>query len=174
MAINKETEQFQNASARIQELYREGLLTHLSGRKVHSNDIEIPPVSWRWLGQEFPTFSNKIFLLGKVVSEAEFERDHTPLPQTELFRTMFFTFAGGDKEGQYLMSDILRFRVNEATQHIQIISTPQEAHAMLQEYGFKDGVLTHTSFSPINLSAVVARVLEGKLKLNPQTYKKPR
>lgn len=170
MARNLESEQHQ-ASAQIQALYKESLVKHLSGQKVHGDEITLPAPPWRSLAAHFPHFKGIIFKLGTAISSAEFDRDNTPNPETESLRSQYFAFTDGDKEGQYLMADLLRYRIREATEYVQIISNPQEAHRMLQEYGFENGLLTPTRH-PIDLATVVDRVLEGAIKLTPQTFTK--
>lgn len=161
------------ASDAVVALYKINLLKHLSGETVHRRSIQPPTAPWRRLAERYPEFSGKILRLGIAINGAEILRDVDPLPQTEMFRGLFFQFGDGqDRLGTYLMADVLHYRVNSTAQPLST-SVAQEAHALLRELGnkyneYKDGLLTPSSFHLMDASSVVTCILEGIIRLEPR------
>lgn len=161
------------ASEAVASLYTQRLSDYLSGKRIIQNGTPIPSIEWRSLARRFPLYEDTINALGSAINEAELMRDHTPLPETETYRQLFFSgqISLQEPHGAYFLADILHHRVNRAVSNFQSISIPQEAHAILAEYGNPDGLLTARNGqagTPLYLLRAVAQVLAGEIKLTPQ------
>lgn len=159
----------------VASLYSQRLLKYLSGEKLfETNETSVPAAEWIELAERFPIYGETIRELGHAITDAEFMREHQLFPETETYRQLYFLSQVSLREpphAAYFLADILRYRINCAQRDMKIVVIPQEAHAMLVEYGNPDGLLTARNGeigTPIHFSAVVRQVLDGQIKLTPQ------
>lgn len=170
------------AKDEISALYRYNFKKHLAGRRVHPNGTTItpPPLLWQKMADRYIGLKDTILELGSAITESECTRQANPFPDTETWRQLYFYFPGGEESdfrlGQFLMADIFQYRVSKVQNSLDLAggSFLQEAHSMLIEYGFKDGLLTHPTAHVINFERVVERILTGDIKLTSPFQRKIR
>lgn len=162
-------DEVEQARIEVAALYKEGIAKHLAGQRVHGKKMEIPPRRWRTLAENYPQLKDIILEFGKVVSKAEFARDYVPNPPTEGLRHIFSSFIHGNdhRVTQFLLADILHHRIEQSGSFVSAVRITPEAHAVLVEYGLKEGLLTDSPMEPLDLRSVVGKVLSGAIKLSP-------